>query len=191
MNILIPILVQLCDDLFRGGREVPLHHVDEGCARPVRIRLAEEVRDGHGVLLPFGVGTLLTGLVAGLRSLDQVDRDRDVHARPDDAPFHCSSPAAGGPLLTLSSHEIQPRMSKGLADCTERRSLSRRVIRTAWSREAREAQRRLRSSRVLAAATPARTDRGGHTRSSRPSTLRATNHRPIRTACSSRRPALS
>ena len=58
-DVLFPVLVQPCDYFLRGGREMSLHHVDEGCARPIRVRLAEEIGDGDTVLLPFGVSGLL------------------------------------------------------------------------------------------------------------------------------------
>jgi hypothetical protein len=51
-NVVVPFLVQPRDNLAGRRRQVRLHHVDQRGARPVRVRLAQEVGDLVGVVLP-------------------------------------------------------------------------------------------------------------------------------------------
>ena len=77
-NIRVPVLGQPRHNFRRRRRQMLFHQVHERVLRPVRVRLAEELCNLHGVLLPAGISLLLRRLVAGLCGLDQVDGDGDV-----------------------------------------------------------------------------------------------------------------
>jgi hypothetical protein len=53
-------------------------HGDQRRAWPIRVSLAQKIRDVFSVAMPRQVGVLLRRTVAGFRGLDQIDRDRDM-----------------------------------------------------------------------------------------------------------------